>query len=106
MKRGGEWVNWSYKQYHADSRTVAKAFIKLGLERHHSVGILGFNAPEWFIAQAGAIFAGGLSCGIYTTNSPQVGNSTQMGYLFYLGYLVILEPLGMLVGSIGFFLPT
>ena len=72
VKRGGEWVTWSYKQYHSDSRTIAKAFIKLGLERHHSVGILGFNAPEWFIAQAGAIFAGGLSCGIYTTNSPQV----------------------------------
>ena len=72
MKRGGEWVNWSYKQYHADSRTVAKAFIKLGLERHHSVGILGFNAPEWFITQAAAIFAGGISCGIYTTNYPHV----------------------------------
>jgi len=71
VKRGGEWLKWSYKQYHSDSRTIAKAFIKLGLERHHSVGILGFNAPEWFIAQAGAIFAGGLSCGIYTTNSPQ-----------------------------------
>ena len=77
VKRGGEWLKWSYKQYHSDSRTIAKAFVKLGLERHHSVGILGFNAPEWFIAQAGAIFAGGLSCGIYTTNSPQVGNSIQ-----------------------------
>ena len=53
-------------------RTAAKAFIKLGLARHYTVGIIGFNAPEWFIAQAGAIFAGGLSCGIYTTNSPQV----------------------------------
>ena len=72
VKRGGEWVNWSYKQYHDDSRTVAKAFIKLGLERHHSVGILGFNAPEWFIAQAAAISAGGISCGIYTTNYPHV----------------------------------
>ena len=72
VKRGGEWVTWSYKQYHSDSRTVAKAFIKLGLERHHAVGILGFNAPEWFIALAAAISAGGISCGIYTTNSPQV----------------------------------
>ena len=71
VKRSGEWLKWSYKQYHSDSRTIAKAFIKLGLETHHSVGILGFNAPEWFIAQTGAIFAGGLSCGIYTTNSPQ-----------------------------------
>lgn len=43
----------------------------IGLERFHSVGILGFNAPEWLIAQNGAIFAGGLSVGIYTTNSPE-----------------------------------
>ena len=51
---------------------IAAAYIKLGLERHHLVGILGFNAPEWFIAQAAAISAGGISYGIYTTNSPQV----------------------------------
>ncbi len=57
------------RQYYQESRTVAKAFIKLGLERFSSVGILGFNAPEWFIAQMGAIMAGGFSVGIYTTNT-------------------------------------
>lgn len=31
---------------------------KLGLERFHSVGILGFNSPEWFISAVGAVFAG------------------------------------------------
>ena len=31
---------------------------KLGLERFHSVAILGFNAPEWFISAVGAVFAG------------------------------------------------
>jgi long-chain-fatty-acid--CoA ligase ACSBG len=51
VKRDGAWVEWSYSQYYQESRTVAKAFIKLGLERFCSVGILGFNAPEWFIAQ-------------------------------------------------------
>ena len=71
VKRDGNWIRWTYKQYYEESRTVAKAFIKLGLERYHSVGILGFNAPEWFIAQNGAIFAGGFSTGIYTTNGPE-----------------------------------
>lgn len=71
VKRDGVWQNWTYKEYLADSRTVAKAFIHLGLESYHSVGILGFNAPEWFIAQNGAIFAHGFSAGIYTTNSPE-----------------------------------
>ena len=33
--------------------------------------ILGFNSPEWFIAQLGAIMAGAFSAGIYTTNSPE-----------------------------------
>ena len=30
VKRNGERVNWTYKQYLAEARTVAKAFIKLG----------------------------------------------------------------------------
>ena len=33
--------------------------------------ILGFNSPEWFITQLGAIMAGAFSAGIYTTNSPE-----------------------------------
>jgi hypothetical protein len=31
---------------------------QLGLKPCHGVGILGFNAPEWFISYIGAIFAG------------------------------------------------
>eukprot|EP00095_Tigriopus_kingsejongensis_P001487 snap_masked-scaffold124_size330879-processed-gene-1.10 protein:Tk01487 transcript:snap_masked-scaffold124_size330879-processed-gene-1.10-mRNA-1 annotation:"long-chain-fatty-acid-- ligase acsbg2" len=71
VKREGHWVHWSYAQYYADSRTAAKGFVALGLEPFHSVGILGFNAPEWFIAQNAAIMAHGFSAGIYTTNSPE-----------------------------------
>ena len=32
MKRNGEWVKWTYREYKEDVRTVAKAFIKLGLK--------------------------------------------------------------------------
>ncbi len=32
--------------------------LQLGLEQHHAVGIIGFNSPEWFMADLGAIFAG------------------------------------------------
>jgi long-chain-fatty-acid--CoA ligase ACSBG len=88
-------------------QTAAKAMISLGLEPKHSVGIIGFNSPEWcvasakgsqrikqrlplphrraqepphsppyphlllpprFIADLGAIFAGGFASGLYTTN--------------------------------------
>ncbi|XP_063864426.1 long-chain-fatty-acid--CoA ligase ACSBG2-like isoform X2 [Scylla paramamosain] len=70
VKRG-VWKYWTYKEYFEESKTVAKAFIKLGLDRFHGVCIMGFNSPEWVIANYGAVFAGGLSTGVYTTNSPE-----------------------------------
>eukprot|EP00092_Neocalanus_flemingeri_P011916 GFUD01012848.1.p1 GENE.GFUD01012848.1~~GFUD01012848.1.p1 ORF type:complete len:668 (-),score=205.23 GFUD01012848.1:491-2494(-) len=59
---------WSWSAYYQDTRTVAKAFIDLGLKRYESVCILGFNSPEWVISNLGAIFAGGFATGIYPTN--------------------------------------
>lgn len=69
VKRGGVWIQWTYQQYFSDTQKAAKALIKLGLEPLHGVGILGFNSPEWFIANNGAIFAGGFTVGIYSTNN-------------------------------------
>ena len=69
VKRNGSWKKWNYKEYHEQSAVAARALIELGLEPFHGVCILGFNAPEWFIAQMGAIMAGGFSVGIYTTNT-------------------------------------
>ncbi|XP_056889522.1 long-chain-fatty-acid--CoA ligase ACSBG2-like isoform X6 [Takifugu flavidus] len=70
-KEEGQWVKLTYRQYYQQCRAAAKSFLKLGLERYHGVGILGFNAPEWFISDVGCILAGGLATGIYTTNSPE-----------------------------------
>ncbi|XP_067824331.1 long-chain-fatty-acid--CoA ligase ACSBG2 isoform X2 [Heptranchias perlo] len=70
-KQGDQWKKITFKQYYNECRNAAKSFLKLGLERFHGVGILGFNSPEWFIADIGAILAGGLAVGIYTTNSPE-----------------------------------
>ena len=69
VKRNDEWIKWTYAQYLEDVRTVAKAFIKLGLKPLHSTCILGFNAPEWHISAVASVVAGGLTAGIYTTNS-------------------------------------
>lgn len=71
FKKEGQWVKVSWRQYYEQCRAAAKSFLKLGLERYRGVGILGFNSPEWFIADIGCIFAGGLATGIYTTNSPE-----------------------------------
>ncbi|XP_063056788.1 long-chain-fatty-acid--CoA ligase ACSBG2-like isoform X2 [Engraulis encrasicolus] len=70
-KEGDAWKTLNYRQYYKQCRTAAKAFLKLGLERYHGVGILGFNSAEWFIADIAAILAGGFAVGIYTTNSAE-----------------------------------
>nr|XP_021536142.1 long-chain-fatty-acid--CoA ligase ACSBG1-like [Neomonachus schauinslandi] len=71
FKRQGTWEHISYSQYYLLARKAAKGFLKLGLERAHSVAILGFNSPEWFFSAVGTVFAGGIVTGIYTTSSPE-----------------------------------
>ncbi|XP_077633977.1 long-chain-fatty-acid--CoA ligase ACSBG2-like isoform X2 [Crocuta crocuta] len=68
-KNSEQWETLNFNQYYEACRKAARALIKLGLQRFHGVGILGFNSVEWFIASLGAILAGGLCVGIYSTNS-------------------------------------
>ncbi|XP_016053395.1 PREDICTED: long-chain-fatty-acid--CoA ligase ACSBG2 [Miniopterus natalensis] len=70
-KKSEKWEVLTYSQYYEVCRKAAKAMLKLGLERFHGVGILGFNSMEWFISSLGAILAGGLCVGIYATNSAE-----------------------------------
>jgi long-chain-fatty-acid--CoA ligase ACSBG len=51
--------------------SFGKALISLGFERFDVINIVGFNAPEWFFANFGAIAAGGVPAGIYATNGPE-----------------------------------
>lgn len=48
----------------------AKALLNLGCEKFDTINIIGFNAPEWMFANFGAIAAGCVPAGIYTTNAP------------------------------------
>jgi long-chain acyl-CoA synthetase len=66
----GRWVGTDYKTYAAEVRQAARALIALGFEAGDKVCILGFNRPEWVIADVGAMMAGGVPAGIYTTCSP------------------------------------
>ncbi|XP_066492662.1 long-chain-fatty-acid--CoA ligase ACSBG1 [Tiliqua scincoides] len=70
-KKNGKWEKVTFLEYYNLSRKAAKSFLKLGLERFHSVAILGFNSAEWFVSAVGAVFAGGIVTGIYTTSSPE-----------------------------------
>ncbi|XP_055614440.1 very long-chain-fatty-acid--CoA ligase bubblegum-like, partial [Uranotaenia lowii] len=65
------WQTITYREYRDRVHKMAKAFIKLGLEPHHTVSVLAFNSPEWFISELAAIHAGGIITGVYTTNSAE-----------------------------------
>ena len=49
------------KKHHTDGKSMFKC--------DPAVNILGFNAPEWHISAVACVAAGGLTAGIYTTNS-------------------------------------
>jgi long-subunit acyl-CoA synthetase (AMP-forming) len=73
VKRDGSWRTTSWKAYSETAHRVGRALVKLGVEPGKGVAIIGYNSPEWLEADIGAILAGGVPAGIYTTSSgPQV----------------------------------
>jgi len=71
VKRGGRWETTTWADYEREVRRMARGFLSLGLEPGQGVVIVGYNRPEWFIADLAAIAAGGVPTGIYTTSSPE-----------------------------------
>jgi len=70
VRRGGEWQTITWEEYIRRVRLAARGMISLGLEPGRGVIIIGYNRPEWFIANLAAICAGGIPAGIYTTSTP------------------------------------
>ena len=68
-KRDGAWQTITWGEYGRDVRRAARALIKLGVEPGQGVSLIGQNSPEWLVADVGAILAGAMPAGIYTTNS-------------------------------------
>jgi len=71
VKRAGSWQTVTWGEYHKQVRQVARALMTLGTQPGNGVAIIGSNCPEWFFADVGAIYAGAVPAGIYTTNSPE-----------------------------------
>ncbi len=65
----GGWAETNWRTYVQQARRVARALMALGVERGERVCILGFNRPEWVLMDVGAMLAGGVPAGIYTTCS-------------------------------------
>lgn len=47
---------------------AAQSFVKLGLQPHSSVAVIGFNSPRWFIAYLGAIMVGSFMSVLFDIN--------------------------------------
>jgi long-subunit acyl-CoA synthetase (AMP-forming) len=70
-RRNGRWEPTTWREYRQQVRLAARALIALGVEPGNHVTIIGFNSAEWFIADIGAIAAGAIPAGIYTTNTAE-----------------------------------
>jgi long-chain-fatty-acid--CoA ligase ACSBG len=62
------YTTWTWKEYREKVDAFGKSLISLGFEPFDIINVIGFNSPEWFIANFGAIAAGGVAAGIYSTN--------------------------------------
>ena len=69
VKREGKWESITIVELYEQCMRVAKSLVAVGLKRFEGVSIMGFNSPEWMMADLGTIMAGGLATGIYTTNN-------------------------------------
>jgi long-chain acyl-CoA synthetase len=68
-KRLGIWQATSWTQYGEYARAIGMGLVKLGLRRGDVVAILADTIPEWIYADMGIMGAGGVSNGIYPTDS-------------------------------------
>ena len=70
-KERGVWRRVSWSQYALEVRRVATALRAVGLRQGDRVAILGQNRPEWLYCHLGAMAAGGVTCGVYPSSSPE-----------------------------------
>ena len=65
----GIWRSISWKQYGENAKYVCLGLNSLGLERGDRVAIVSENNPQWLYSDMGILAAGGVTVGIYTTDS-------------------------------------
>ncbi len=66
----GIWRDISWRQYGENAKHVALGLISMGLTKGDTVAIIDENNPEWLYSDMGILAAGGVTVGIYTTDSP------------------------------------
>ena len=71
VRSNGRWEPTSWKTYVGQVREAGKALLALGFVPGSKATIIGFNRPEWTIADLATMCVGGAPAGIYTTCSPE-----------------------------------
>ncbi|XP_042552955.1 long-chain-fatty-acid--CoA ligase ACSBG2-like [Dipodomys spectabilis] len=97
------WHLFSYIELYEECRRVAKAFLQLGLQRFHGVGIMGSNSAEWVIASIASIMAGGISVAMLSSSSSKVcqliAETTKMN-VFVVDNNKQLQKINQILGSL------
>src|SRR5499426_4555849 len=70
-KHLGIWRAITWREYGERVRHVAMGLVALGLRPRDVVSIVADNRPEWLYTDLGTLSAGGITNGIYTTDSPR-----------------------------------
>ena len=65
----GIWRATSWREYGERASAAGMGLVKLGLQRGEVVSILAETVPEWLYADMGTMGAGGVTNGIYPTDS-------------------------------------
>jgi long-chain acyl-CoA synthetase len=67
----GVWRAITWRQYGERARRVGLGLVALGLRPRDVVSVIADNGPEWLYTDLGTMSAGGVTNGIYTTDSPR-----------------------------------
>src|SRR4029453_19196971 len=69
-KHLGIWRSISWREYGEKARQTGLGLVALGLRPNNVVSVIADNCPEWLYTDLGIMSVGGVSNGIYTTDSP------------------------------------
>src|SRR5499425_2122633 len=67
----GVWSAITWREYGERVRQAALGLVALGLRPRDVVSVVADNRPEWLYTDLGTLSAGGVTNGIYTTDSPR-----------------------------------
>ena len=85
-KNFGKWESFTWTDYGEKAREIGMGLIALGLKRGDVCSIVSDNNKEWLFTDMGVLCSGGVTSGVYTTDSSQqleyLATDSQTQFLF------------------------